>query len=321
MSREARKPDGAAGSMADHANAGGSAGQGGSKLNGPVPRLMIMKMVLENFKSYGGKKEIGPFHKCFSSVVGPNGSGKSNVIDAMLFVFGKRAQQIRLKNLSELIHKSKLLPNCDKCAVSVHFAEIIDHPNSDDGYDVVPGSRFVITRTADVNNQSKYYINDRASTFTEVTTMLRSKHIDLDNNRFLILQGEVEQIAMMKPKSPQPGGESGLLEYLEDIIGSDKYIEAIDKAGAEAEALQTQRNEQQERLKLVERERDSLEQPRAEAQQYLEYEFDVSVKQAHLNQFRMYRAETDAQDEENLRQAVCFVDDSGLMIDRFCYAC
>ena len=31
----------------------------------------------------------------FSSVVGPNGSGKSNVIDAMLFVFGKRAKQVR----------------------------------------------------------------------------------------------------------------------------------------------------------------------------------------------------------------------------------
>ena len=26
----------------------------------------------------------------FSAVVGPNGSGKSNIIDAMLFVFGKR---------------------------------------------------------------------------------------------------------------------------------------------------------------------------------------------------------------------------------------
>lgn len=32
--------------------------------------------------------------QCFSSVVGPNGSGKSNVIDAMLFVFGKRAKQV-----------------------------------------------------------------------------------------------------------------------------------------------------------------------------------------------------------------------------------
>lgn len=37
----------------------------------------------------------------FSAVVGPNGSGKSNVIDAMLFVFGKRAKQVRLWNFLE----------------------------------------------------------------------------------------------------------------------------------------------------------------------------------------------------------------------------
>ena len=36
-----------------------------------------------------------PLAQSFSSVVGPNGSGKSNVIDALLFVFGKRAKQVR----------------------------------------------------------------------------------------------------------------------------------------------------------------------------------------------------------------------------------
>ena len=36
----------------------------------------------------------------FSSVVGPNGSGKSNVIDAMLFVFGKKAKQVGQPYLS-----------------------------------------------------------------------------------------------------------------------------------------------------------------------------------------------------------------------------
>src|SRR5690606_14625491 len=85
------------------------------KPTGPVPRLMITHMELENFKSYAGKISIGPFHKvrryhhpfgshmllqCFSSVVGPNGSGKSNVIDALLFVFGKRANKLRHKKLS-----------------------------------------------------------------------------------------------------------------------------------------------------------------------------------------------------------------------------
>ena len=62
----------------------------------------------------------------------------------------------------------------------------------------------------------------------QVGALLRRKGIDLDNNRFLILQGEVEQIAMMKPKAPSPH-EEGLLEYLEDIIGSGKHVEKIEE--------------------------------------------------------------------------------------------
>ena len=69
----------------------------------PQKRLMISKMVLENFKSYAGQVTIGPFDKNMTSVVGPNGSGKSNVIDSMLFVFGFKAKQMRQSKVSELI--------------------------------------------------------------------------------------------------------------------------------------------------------------------------------------------------------------------------
>lgn len=106
---------------------------------GPAPpapaRLLITKMEMENFKSYGGLREIGPFHKCFSSIVGPNGSGKSNVIDAMLFVFGKRAKKLRLNKLGELIHRSDTFPNLDFCRVSVHFVDILDVSGSEDDYE------------------------------------------------------------------------------------------------------------------------------------------------------------------------------------------
>ena len=54
------------------------------------------------------------------------------------------------------------------------------------------------------------------------------KGIDLTNNRFLILQGEVEQISLMKPKSGDPD-KPGLIEYLEDIIGSASYQAQIDQ--------------------------------------------------------------------------------------------
>ena len=113
---------------------------------GPVARLVIHKMVLNNFKSYAGKQIIGPFHKVcldfhslgdlaltccvdtksFSAIVGPNGSGKSNTIDALLFVFGYRASKMRQGKLSELIHNSANFPDLDECSVEVHFREIID---------------------------------------------------------------------------------------------------------------------------------------------------------------------------------------------------
>lgn len=58
----------------------------------------------------------------------------------------------------------------------------------DETFQSVPGSEFVITRVAFRDNSSKYYINERPSTFTEVGKTLRAKGVDLDNNRFLILQ-------------------------------------------------------------------------------------------------------------------------------------
>jgi structural maintenance of chromosome 4 len=65
-----------------------------------------------------------------------------------------------------------------------------------------------------------------------VKERLKSEGIDLGNNRFLILQGEVEQISQMKQKSGDRD-KPGLLEYLEDIIGSGQYIERIEECGRE----------------------------------------------------------------------------------------
>merc|ERR1712078_743754 len=152
------------------------------KTTGSVrPRLVIKEMVLENFKSYGGTQRIGPFHQCFSSVVGPNGSGKSNVIDAMLFVFGKRANQLRLNKVSELIHNSSSFKNLRHTRVDVYFHEIVDVVEGET-FEVVPGTDLKISRAAYKDNTSEYFVNDKKSSFGEVTKILKKKHVDLDNN-------------------------------------------------------------------------------------------------------------------------------------------
>jgi structural maintenance of chromosome 4 len=250
---------------------------------------------LENFKSYAGVKEIGPFHKCFSAVVGPNGSGKSNVIDAMLFVFGKRAKKLRLNKVSELIHKSDgVKDNPPQYArVSVHFQDIVDTGSGDEDYRIIPNTETIVTRIANKNNSSTYKLNGKNSSFKDIGVYLSSKGIDLDNNRFLILQGEVEMISMMPPKGKNEGDE-GLLEYLEDIIGSSKFVEATNEAAEKVDSLSEVRQEKLNRVKAVEREKDNLEGAKQEAEALLGKERDIRRKQNILYQIHAMRADKES---------------------------
>jgi structural maintenance of chromosome 4 len=251
-------------------------------------------MELENFKSYAGTQSIGPFHKSFSSIVGPNGSGKSNVIDALLFVFGKKANKLRLNNISELIHKSSRYPDFEYARVSVYFQLIVDTGDGDDDYEVVPNSEFTITRIVEKGNASKYLVDDKKSSFTAVGQLLRGYGVDLDNNRFLILQGEVEQISMMKPKALTPH-EEGLLGYLEDIIGSNQYIEQIEEASKKLDSINDQRVEKVNRLKVAEKDRDNLLDSKVEAESYIEKEKNIRRKKNILYQLNERSAAETAQ--------------------------
>ncbi|XP_011862208.1 PREDICTED: structural maintenance of chromosomes protein 4 [Vollenhovia emeryi] len=242
-------------------------------------RLMIAKIVNMNFKSYAGTHVIGPFQKSFSAIVGPNGSGKSNIIDSMLFVFGYRATKIRSKKISVLIHNSSEYANVRSCTVSIHFQRIIDKPGED--YDVVPDSEFVISRTAFKDSSSYYELNKRKVQFKEIAKLLRFHGVDLDHNRFLILQGEVEQIALMKPKG-QNEHDTGMLEFLEDIIGTSRYKEPLEKLSNKVDDLTERRIEKLHRLKVVQKEKEALEQPMEEAVEYLKSENTIIRLQHQL---------------------------------------
>ena len=235
------------------------------------------RMVLTNFKSYAGTHTLGPFHKNFSCIVGPNGSGKSNVIDALLFVFGYRATKIRQKKLTELIHRSSSFPDLDFCSVDVHFEKVSEDPETGE-VQILEGSGLVvsrkITRKGTKSGSSTYYINSVTSSFGEVTSTLKDLGIDLDHNRFLILQGEVEQISMMRPIGSKDG-EEGLLEYLEDIIGTNQYISKIEEKERRLEELNEQRTSQLNLVKMAEKERSQLEGVKNEAVEFVKLKRDL----------------------------------------------
>ncbi|KAJ9193331.1 hypothetical protein DTO164E3_1942 [Paecilomyces variotii] len=255
---------------------------------GPKPRMVITHLVLTNFKSYAGRQVVGPFHVSFSAVVGPNGSGKSNVIDSLLFVFGFRASKMRQGKISALIHNSANFPDLPFCEVEVHFQEIMDLPGG--AHEVVPDSQLIVSRKAFKNNTSKYYMNKKETNFTVVTNFLRERGIDLDHKRFLILQGEVESIAQMKPKAANEH-DDGLLEYLEDIIGTSKYKTPIEEAATEVETLNEVCAEKNNRVQHVEKEKNALEDKKNKALAYLRDENELVQKQSALYQIYINECE------------------------------
>ncbi|XP_077288755.1 structural maintenance of chromosomes 4-like protein gluon [Arctopsyche grandis] len=231
------------------------------------PRLIITKIVNHNFKSYAGTQVLGPFHKSFTAIIGPNGSGKSNVIDSMLFVFGYRASKIRSKKISVLLHSSNKFPHINSATVEVHFVQITDMEGENE-YEILPNTELVVARSAFKDNSSFYMLNGKRVHFKEVAKVLKSHGIDLVHNRFLILQGEVEQIAMMKAKA-QNEHETGMLEYLEDIVGTSRFKEPIEKLSVHVEDLSEARKEKLNRVRLVEAEKQKLEGPMKEAMEQL----------------------------------------------------
>ena len=57
--------------------------------------MYIRQIVIDGFKSYAQRTEIGPFDSQFNAITGLNGSGKSNILDSVCFLLG-------ISNLSQV---------------------------------------------------------------------------------------------------------------------------------------------------------------------------------------------------------------------------
>lgn len=177
------------------------------------------------------------------------------------------------------------------------------------GHVEIPDSELIISRKAFKNNSSKYYINGKGSDFTTVTTLLKDKGVDLDHKRFLILQGEVESIAQMKSKAANEH-EDGLLEYLEDIIGTSKYKTPIEESANEVESLNDICVEKSSRVQHVEKEKSSLEGKKDIALAYIHDENELTIKQSALYQLFLHECnENITVTEEAVNQMQAQLDD------------
>ncbi|CAF0920816.1 unnamed protein product [Didymodactylos carnosus] len=258
----------------------------------PTFRLVINQIEINNFKSFAGNIRLDQFDQHFTCIIGPNGSGKSNVIDSLLFVIGHRASKLRGTKLSTLLHKSADHPNVQSCSVTVYFDAI-----SIDGTE--EQIHFSIARIAYIDNSSQYKINEKQVHLKDVTTLLRKYGVDLDHSRYLILQGDVESIALMKPIAPNEH-EQGFLEYLEDIIGTERFKKPLELINQKLEELNALWAEKKNRVKVAENELKSLEEPYRAAVEWIECENEYKRTKSIFCQLKRYQLK-DKETDLNLK--------------------
>ncbi|OIR57369.1 MAG: structural maintenance of chromosomes protein 4 [Amphiamblys sp. WSBS2006] len=227
--------------------------------------FVLETISFENFKSYKGRHVVGPFQTRFTAIVGPNGSGKSNILDGVLFVLGYRAQKMRQKKASELIYTGKE-GRMEYCVVGLSFRHGED--------------KIVVERKVTSAGKALYFINSVVSSFGDVRKVILDSGIDILQNRFLILQGEVELISQMKPKGN--GENDGLLEYLEEIVGTNKYIEEIGRKESSLGEKIRACSEKQIVVDIAKKEASVLEPQMEEAKEYLSLEKDIQHRKLGL---------------------------------------
>jgi len=158
--------------------------------------MKIERLVLQGFKSFGERTSL-EFTAGVCGIVGPNGAGKSNLVEALRWVVGARAKELRGEEaLALLFHGSDGKP-------PLGFAEVeLELRGS--------GRQLTLSRRLERDGSSEVRLNRVRSTLRQVEQALMGT--GLSRNGYAIVgQGEVGQILQAGPEV--------LLAYLEEAAG------------------------------------------------------------------------------------------------------
>ncbi|KAF7683326.1 Structural maintenance of chromosomes protein 1 [Astathelohania contejeani] len=187
--------------------------------------MALIKLEIENFKSYYSKHTIGPFDK-FTCIVGPNGSGKSNLMDAFCFVLGITSNHLRADRLTDLINRNAE----GKGAYVLMYFE--------SGEKIYQLKRKILP-----TGQSQFLVDDQSVSSKEYISFLETQNIIVKIKNFLVFQGDVESIAIKPPKD--------LAKMVEQMSGSIELKPEYDELNKQREMLIRQCAEALEQKKEI----------------------------------------------------------------------
>ena len=220
--------------------------------------MHLVSLIIDGFKSYGGRTVISGFDTEFNAIVGPNGSGKSVLLDSICFVLGiSSLAQVRATSLDDLIYKQGLA-GVTKASVTLVF----DNSNpatSPHGYEQL--DQITVTRQIAKGGRNKYQVNGLNAQLQRVQNLFHSVQLNVNNPHFLVMQGHIRKVSDMKPPE--------LLGMIEEAAGTRMF---------ENKKLNCLKTMEKKDTKIVEIDRvmqedikPRLEKLRAQRTQYVEF--------------------------------------------------
>ncbi|KAH8658820.1 putative structural maintenance of chromosomes protein 1 [Tricladium varicosporioides] len=245
----------------------------------------LIRLELNNFKSYKGHHVLLFGDSYFTSIIGPNGSGKSNSMDAISFVLGIKSSQLRSTHLRDLVYRGRVLKtskiNNDGSAAT---PATNGHANSDEAgsdgeplnqrparndpksawvmavYEDDAGDEQKWKRTITSQGASEYRINERLVTAQQYNEALEAENILIKARNFLVFQGDVEQIASQSPKD--------LTRLIEMVSGSLEYKAEYERLQDEAEQAAENQNYNLHRRRGINSEIKQYQEQKKEAEAF-----------------------------------------------------
>ncbi|MFL2493966.1 MAG: chromosome segregation protein SMC [Candidatus Thalassarchaeum sp.] len=219
--------------------------------------MHLIRMELENFKSFGGEITI-PLEEGFTAITGPNGSGKSNTLDALEFVLGpKSTKSLRAANVTQLIFNGG-----ERGRPAKHMSATLVFNNEPDENGRrrlrVDSDEASFTRTVKLGRKgapiSAFRIGDKPSSATEMRRVLAEAGLRAGGYN-IVKQGDVTNLATMTAYNRR--------KIIEDVAGVTAYDDEIRKSNTQRkhvdnsiETIGILEDDQKSRLKGLSKERE-----------------------------------------------------------------
>ncbi|VDD87942.1 unnamed protein product [Enterobius vermicularis] len=241
----------------------------------------LHSLELSNFKSYKDKHIIGPFSR-FTAIIGPNGSGKSNLMDAICFVLGEKASNLRVRRLTDLIHGAPIgKPAAHKCYVTMNYEDDSDNMRS-------------FTRCV-IGASSEYRVDGKVVTPQQYSHELEGINIFIKAKNFLVYQGQVEQIAMRTPKERT--------QLFEEISRSCEFQNEYDRLKTELMKAEEDAAMNLNKRRGIALEKREAKMEKDEAERYQLMKDELVAKQQKMFLLQLYHTEKSADNAaEELRR-------------------